>query len=221
MWRPETQIEEDLCSHHGVSDDLAVNAHSACAGQGSVWDYPKPARRDRGGFTVLTTMTGPPASRRTRARDIFGLVVFLTICLGTSGIGGAVTATSVGSWYQDLQKPSFNPPDRVFPPVWTALYVMIAVAGWRVWRAAGLRTARTAFLLYAVQLALNLTWSFLFFGSRLIGVALIEVVVLLLAIVANTILFWRHDRLAGMLLVPYGIWVAFATMLNAAIWRLN
>jgi tryptophan-rich sensory protein len=159
--------------------------------------------------------------RRTRARDIVGLVVFLAICLGISSIGGAVTATSVGSWYQDLQKPSFNPPDRVFAPVWTVLYVMIAVAGWRVWRAAGLRAPGTAFLLYAVQLALNLIWSFLFFGYRLIGPALIEVVVLLLAILANTILFWRHDRLAGMLLVPYGIWVAFATALNAALWRLN
>jgi benzodiazapine receptor len=166
-------------------------------------------------------MTGPPALRRTRARDIVGLVVFLAICLGISGIGGAVTATSVGSWYQDLQKPSFNPPDEVFAPVWTALYVMIAVAGWRVWRAAGLRAARTAFLLYAVQLTLNLTWSFLFFGFRLIGAALIEVVIHLLAILANTILSWRHDRLAGLLLVPYGTWVAFAAVLNAALWRLN
>lgn len=166
-------------------------------------------------------MTKVLAFRRTGTRDLVDLLLFLSICLGISGIGGAVTATSVGSWYQDLRKPSFNPPDWVFAPVWTALYVMIAVAGWRVWRAAGLRAARTAFAVYAFQLTLNLAWSFLFFGSHLIGAALIEIVVLLLAIIANTILFWRHDPPAGMLLVAYCAWVAFAGVLNAALWRLN
>jgi benzodiazapine receptor len=158
---------------------------------------------------------------RRRTRDLVGLLTFVAICLGVSAIGGAVTATSVGSWYQGLHKPSFNPPDWIFAPVWTALYILIAFAGWRVWRAAGLRAARAAFVLYALQLALNLAWSILFFGFRLIGLALIEIVILFVAILATMVALWQRDRLAGMLLVPYGTWVLFAAALNAALWRLN
>ncbi len=156
-----------------------------------------------------------------RHRDIAGLLAFLVICLGISVAGGAATASSVGTWYQTLQKPSFNPPNWLFAPVWTALYIMIAVAGWRVWRAHGLRGARAAMALFAVQLALNLAWSFLFFGYRMIGAALIEIILLLMAILVTTVLFWKRDRLAGMLFVPYAGWVAFATILNFALWRLN
>ncbi len=156
-----------------------------------------------------------------RHRDIAGLLAFLVICLGISVAGGAATASSVGTWYQTLQKPFFNPPNWLFAPVWTALYIMMAIAGWRVWRAHGLRGARAAMALFAVQLALNLAWSFLFFGYRMIGAALIEIVLLLMAILVTTVLFWKRDRLAGMLFVPYAGWVAFATILNFALWRLN
>lgn len=156
-----------------------------------------------------------------RHRDIAGLLAFLVICLGISVAGGAATASSVGTWYQTLQKPSFNPPNWLFAPVWTALYIMMAIAGWRVWRAHGLRGARAAMALFAVQLALNLAWSFLFFGYRMIGAALIEIILLLMAILVTTVLFWKRDRLAGMLFVPYAGWVAFATILNFALWRLN
>jgi len=97
----------------------------------------------------------------------------------------------------------------------------MAVAGWRVWRGHGLRGARGAMTLFGAQLALNLGWSILFFGFRSIGAALAEVVILLLAILATTAAFWRRDRLAGMLFVPYAGWVAFATLLNAALWRMN
>jgi len=156
-----------------------------------------------------------------RHRDIAGLLAFLVICLGISAAGGAATASSVGTWYQTLQKPFFNPPNWLFAPVWTALYIMMAIAGWRVWRAHGLRGARAAMALFAVQLALNLAWSFLFFGYRMIGAALIEIILLLMAILVTTVLFWKRDRLAGMLFVPYAGWVAFATILNFALWRLN
>ena len=159
--------------------------------------------------------------RLSRGRDIAGLAAFLALCLAVSAIGGAVTATSVGGWYQTLHKPSFNPPDWIFAPVWTTLYLMMAVAGWRVWRAHGLRRARAAMTLFGAQLVLNLGWSILFFGFRSIGAALAEVVVLLVAILATTAAFWRHDRLAGALFVPYAAWVAYATLLNAALWRLN
>lgn len=155
------------------------------------------------------------------SQDVLGLVVFLALCLAVSGIGAAVTATSVGTWYQALQKPPFNPPDWVFAPVWTTLYVLMAIAGWCVWRQARFETGRKALTVFAIQLALNLAWSFLFFGLQRVDLALIEIVILLLAIIANTILFWRIDRLAGALFVPYVLWVTYATVLNASLWRLN
>jgi tryptophan-rich sensory protein len=118
-------------------------------------------------------------------------------------------------------KPPFNPPDWIFAPVWTALFFMMALAAWRVWRRGGLRQARSALTLFVVQLALNLAWSVMFFGMRAIGAALVEIVLLLVAILATTLAFWRRDRVAGMLFMPYAAWVAFATVLNAALWRLN
>jgi translocator protein len=154
-------------------------------------------------------------------RDVLGLVVFLALCLAVSGIGGAITATSVGTWYQALQKPPFNPPDWVFAPVWTTLYVLIAIAGWRVWRGARFEVRWIGLTVFAVQLALNLAWSFLFFGLQRVDLALVEIVILLLAIIANTILFWRIDRWAGAFFVPYVLWVAYATALNASLWWLN
>lgn len=156
-----------------------------------------------------------------KPRDLLGLSAFLALCLGVGALGGVATAKSVGTWYQGLAKPPFNPPDWVFAPVWTMLYVLIAVAGWRVWRRRGLSGARLEFGMYAAQLALNLAWSFLFFGQRMIGAASVEIGVLLAAIVANAVLFWRVDRPAGWLLAPYAAWVAFASLLNFALWQLN
>lgn len=156
----------------------------------------------------------------TRAREVAGLAVFIAINVAVSALGGWATAASVGTWYQGLAKPAFNPPDWIFAPVWSALYLMIAIAGWRVWRR-GSGQARGALMVYAVQLALNLSWSFVFFGARLIGPALAVIAALLAAIVANAFLFWRIDRMAGALLVPYAAWVSFATLLTAALWRLN
>ena len=101
------------------------------------------------------------------------------------------------------------------------LYLMIALAGWRIWRIRGLADAQAGMAAYALQLALNLAWSFLFFGGRMIGIALVEIVLLLAAIGVNAALFWRTDRLAGWLLAPYAAWVAFACILNFALWWLN
>ena len=154
-------------------------------------------------------------------RDVAGLGAFLVLCLGIGALAGFVTSQSVGTWYQTLAKPPFNPPDRVFGPVWTTLYVLIAIAGWRVWRGCGFAGARAAMAVYVAQLALNLAWSLLFFRERMIGAALVEIVVLLAAIVTNALLFWRIDRAAGWLLAPYAAWVAFACLLNFALWRLN
>ena len=157
----------------------------------------------------------------TGRNELPALAAFIALCLAVSAIGGWVTATSVGTWYQTLQRPSFNPPDWVFGPVWVTLYVMIAVAGWRVWRRRGLAAARREMVAYALQLALNLGWSFVFFGARMIGAAFAEILLLLAAIVVTAVLFWRADRIAGLLFVPYVGWVAFASVLNFSLWRLN
>jgi tryptophan-rich sensory protein len=157
----------------------------------------------------------------SRSRDYGVLILFLVVCFAVSGISGIVTADSVGGWYAGLNKPSFNPPNWIFAPVWTALYAMMAIAAWRVWRVAGLENAVGALTLFGVQLLLNFLWSMIFFGAHSLGYALAEIVILLVAIVATLLAFWRHDRIAGWLFVPYAAWVSFATVLNAAIWRLN
>ena len=167
----------------------------------------------------MTTPSQVPA--RGVARDAAGLVVFLALSLVVAAVGGAVTATSVGGWYASLAKPSFNPPNGIFGPVWTLLYVLMGVAAWRVWRKFSLVGARGPLGLWGLQLALNLGWSVLFFGLRQIGPALAEILVLLAAVLATALSFRRLDRLAGLLLVPYCAWVAFASVLNFAIWRLN
>ena len=122
-----------------------------------------------------------------RKSDIAALAVFVALCFAVAAVGGAVTATSVGIWYGQLAKPAFNPPDWMFGPVWTVLYLLMAIAAWRVWCRRG-RThgAGLALGAWAVQLALNLCWSFLFFGARMIGAALAEIVVLLAAILVTT-----------------------------------
>jgi benzodiazapine receptor len=153
--------------------------------------------------------------------DVVGLAAFIGVCLAISAIGGLITAQSVGTWYQALRKPTFNPPDWLFAPVWTSLYLAIAIAGWRVWRKVGFAGAPAAMASYGLQLALNLTWSFLFFGARMIGAALAEIVVLLVAIIVNAALFRPIDRVAAWLLAPYAAWVAFAAVLNLELWRLN
>ena len=157
----------------------------------------------------------------TRSMSLWSLAGFLVLCLAVSAIGGAITATSVGSWYPTLAKPAFTPPAWVFPPVWTTLYVLMAVAAWRVYRQRAVTPAGHALGAFAAQLALNLAWSFLFFGMQRVGAALAEMTVLLAAILWTLRLFAAIDRPAAFLLVPYALWVAFATVLTAAIWLAN
>ncbi|MDZ7753358.1 MAG: TspO/MBR family protein [Gammaproteobacteria bacterium] len=157
----------------------------------------------------------------TRHRDLKALAVFLGICLVVYAANGLVTAASVGGWYQALEKPPFNPPDWLFGPIWTLLFVFMAVAGWRVWRSAPWPTTRPALVAWALQLGLNFTWSCLFFGLQAIAAALVEIIILLVAIITTMGLLWRHDRVAGLLFLPYIAWVGFATVLNAALYTLN
>ncbi len=123
-----------------------------------------------------------------------------------------------GPWYEALAKPSFNPPNWLFGPVWTVLYVLIAVAGWRVWQS---DKTSTAMKLWWLQLVLNFLWSPVFFALQQVGAALavgLALLVVLLGFIASA---WRLDRVAAWLFVPYAAWVAFASLLNASIWLLN
>ena len=147
------------------------------------------------------------------------LLVFLIISLGVGAIGSAITGPAIDGWYAALNRPSFTPPDWVFAPVWTVLYVLMAVAAWRVGRKLG--TNSIAIHFWAIQLLLNVGWSFLFFGLHQIGLALIELILLWLVLVATTSLFWREDRVAGLLLLPYLLWVGFAGALTHGFWVLN
>jgi tryptophan-rich sensory protein len=154
-------------------------------------------------------------------RQAIALAVSVGICLGAAGMGSVLTAPSLHPWYATLRKPTWTPPNWLFGPVWTALYLGMAVAAWLVWRQAGFSHARLPLTLFAVQLALNVAWSGIFFGLRSPGVAFLEVVLLWLFILSTAIAFWPLSRTASWLLVPYLIWVTFASALNAAIWRMN
>jgi len=144
------------------------------------------------------------------------LFVFLLLVVGGGLAIGFVTQP--GQWYESLRKPWFNPPGWLFGPVWTMLYVMIAIAGWRIYQIAPKSGAMAA---WAAQLALNFLWSPVFFGAQRPGAALIVLIALLAAIIAFIALSWPRDRLSAALFLPYAAWVSFAFLLNAAIWRLN
>lgn len=124
-----------------------------------------------------------------------------------------------GPWYEALSKPSWTPPNWLFGPAWTVLYALMALAAWKVWIA--VRRIDAALVVHGLQLALNALWSYLFFGLQRIDWALADIIALWLTIALTLMLFWRRDRLAGMLMLPYLLWVAYAAALNFAIWRLN
>ncbi|MBF0423658.1 MAG: tryptophan-rich sensory protein [Magnetococcales bacterium] len=158
--------------------------------------------------------------RKTNPR--FGyLVVLIVLCLGVAGISSMVTIPAVHGWYKDLSHPSFTPPDAVFGLVWTALYIMMAVAAWRAWGRDQYQWDSSCIRLFLIQLALNFAWSFLFFKFHLNGVAAVEIVVLEIAIIVTTVAFLMRDKNAGMLMVPYLLWVGFASALNIGFWSHN
>lgn len=144
-------------------------------------------------------------------------------CVAAGYLSGLATQSSVDTWFQTLKKPSFNPPDWLFAPVWTTLYVMMGIAGGLVWSRIEREkdTVKKALLFFAIQLALNVLWSFLFFGMRNPFIAFIEIILLWLMIYETYAKFAKIDKVAGYLFIPYLLWVSFATVLNASIWWLN
>lgn len=151
-------------------------------------------------------------------RSIAALAGWLLLTFSASATAVFV---STGGWYAGLAKPAWNPPGWIFGPVWTVLYGMMAVAAWRVWLHGGWAQQKRTLGLFLFQWALNALWTPLFFGLHRPGWALAEILILLVAILATMRVFWRVDRTAGTLLVPYAAWVAFATVLNWTIWRMN
>lgn len=145
---------------------------------------------------------------------------FILICLAIGGLGGFFTQSSIGSWYPALQKPPLNPPNWVFAPVWTILYFFMGITGALLWSVdTPIRNRLRTF--FVTQLILNGLWSYLFFGLRAPFIALLDIVILWIILLMLTTQAWRIKRSAGILLIPYLIWVSFAVYLNAAIWRLN
>lgn len=139
-----------------------------------------------------------------------------------AGILGALfTAYSIPTWYTTLVKPSWNPPNWVFGPVWTLLFLCMGIAAYLIWRLPKSEERRNALRLYAAQLMLNLFWTVIFFGQRNLGLALIEIGVLWVSIVMTGILFYRLSKPAGWLFVPYLLWVSFAASLNFVLFQLN
>ena len=147
--------------------------------------------------------------------NFISLVVFFAL-VGVAAVTGA--RYMPGPWYKSLAKPSWTPPDWLFPITWTVLYFMIAIAGWLVWQKQGFGPALAIWL---VGLVLNATWSWVMFGRHEIGLALVNVASLWVSVLAFIVAAWPVDTTASYLFMPYLVWVSFATALNAAVWKLN
>ena len=157
---------------------------------------------------------------QNRTRKWLGLFVWIAVAFAP-----ALTAVFVdtGPWYDSLRRPAWTPPSWVFAPVWTLLYLLMGIAAWRVWLRHGFGhpDARLALLLFLVHLVFNAAWTWLFFGRHLLAAAAIEIVILWAMIVALVALFWKRDRMAGWLLIPYLLWVTYASTLSIAFAALN
>jgi benzodiazapine receptor len=150
------------------------------------------------------------------------LTVCILLCELAGIIGSVFTLSSIPTWYAGLQKPWFNPPNWIFGPAWTTLYALMGIALYLAWeKGFEKRKNRIALSVFVAQLVLNAIWSLIFFGAKNLGLAFAEIILLWLAILANIILFYRIDRRAGLVLVPYILWVSFASLLNYSVWMLN
>jgi translocator protein len=162
----------------------------------------------------------PDRKSMNKLRQTAGIVVSLLIVFGIATLGGAITNLSVATWYPSLDKPSWTPSGATIGLIWTILYTLMGISAWIVWRRDS-GTEKPALAIYAAQLLLNIGWSGLFFGLRSPGLALIEIGVLWVAILATLVAFWKVSKLAGVLMIPYLSWVTVAVVLNALIWKMN
>ncbi len=167
--------------------------------------------------------TEPTVAINPRSTNVLvlGFVVSLFVCYGIAAIGGLATAGAVDSWYREIVKPPWNPPNWIFAPVWSFLYFTMAVSSWLVWKADRISVTCPALAWFGFHLLLNAAWSLLFFGMRRFDLAMIEIVLLWISIIISMVLYYRFSKIAAMLLAPYCAWVTFASCLNYAIWSLN
>lgn len=154
------------------------------------------------------------------SKQVLGLLGWLSVCFGAAATG-AFASAQAGTFYQSLVRPPWAPPGWLFGPVWTLLYILMAISAWLVWRRRGFRKAGPALSLFLFQLSVNALWTWLFFVWRQGGLAFAEILLLWSLILITAILFWRHSRVAAALLLPYLAWVSFASALTWAIWKGN
>ena len=150
-----------------------------------------------------------------------GLFISFLVCFSAAAIGSLTTTPQIPNWYADLAKPIWTPPNWLFGPVWTILFSLMAIAAWLVWRKHGMKKARRALVWFGIQLVLNSLWSVLFFGWNNPGAAAAEILLLWLTILVTMVTFSKKSKAAGLLLVPYFLWVSFAMVLNISIWQMN
>lgn len=159
-------------------------------------------------------------TQRSPLSQAFGLLGWLALVFAAAA-AGAVASVDAGSFYAQLKRPAWAPPASAFGPVWSALYLLMGIAAWLVWRRQGVGQVRPALMLFVAQLGVNVLWSWLFFVWRSGALAFADVVVLLAALAATVAVFWRISRLAGVLLLPYLAWVSFASVLTWSVWQNN
>jgi translocator protein len=170
---------------------------------------------------MKTSIKKTAKSKMKQKQLWISLIVFILLCFIVEIVGSFWTRETVSSWYPTLLKPSWTPPDWLFAPVWSCLYIMIAVSGWLIYRAEFSHRRSVALIFFISQLALNFIWSFLFFSLRSPTLGLIDIVLLCSLISLTIIKAWPVSPLASLLLIPYLVWVIYATSLNAGIWLLN
>jgi len=154
-------------------------------------------------------------------RQILKLVVSILLPLGLGAIARIFTAKAIPEWYATLNQPSFNPPNWIFGPVWTSLYILLGISFFLIWKQPATKERNRAISIFLIQLVLNFAWSFLFFYFHQIGLALIDIIVLWILIITMLILFYRIKPLAAYINIPYLPWVTFASILNASYFVLN
>jgi len=153
-----------------------------------------------------------------KTSDLLGLLFWFAL---TFGVAYVSSQFEPGPWYATISKPPWTPPGWVFGPVWSLLYLSMSISAWLVWRSRARKAVALPLGIYVLQLIANGLWSWFFFGRQLIGVALVDLLALVLVVSINLVLFFRIDRKAGTLLIPYLLWISFAAALNYQIWRLN
>lgn len=154
-------------------------------------------------------------------KSIFRLVACLALCFAVAALGALATTPKIPTWYATLNKPAFTPPNIVFPIVWNILYAMMAASLWMLWQAPRGPFRNRAIALFLIQLAVNLAWSWIFFGAQSIAGGLVTILALDILVAWTILAAWKVDRIAAALLLPYLLWIGYATALNAEIARLN